>query len=238
MNDPSRIVPGALPWEHLTRQMDLLPVSHLDTPITVVGCGSIGSFVVLTLAKMGFWSFTLYDPDVVDTVNLSCQFYRPEDIGKPKVEALADLVEMFTRERPPVLHPERFEGRPDQRLEGVVISALDSMAARRTVYEAAKKTIGLRALIDPRMGALESACYVARPQEKDWARYEKTLHSDAQAVEAPCTAKATLFTVLAIASHVSAVVRDVLLVNPFPSALQWSLSAYDHHPFWPLSEGA
>jgi tRNA A37 threonylcarbamoyladenosine dehydratase len=73
--------------KYLTRQSDLIPEAILSTPITVVGAGAIGSFTVLTLAKMGFNNITVFDDDEIDFVNINNQFYRISDIGKKKVDA-------------------------------------------------------------------------------------------------------------------------------------------------------
>ena len=76
----------------LSRQQDLIDPDQLDVPITVVGCGGIGSFVVLTLAKMGCRALTVYDDDRVEPHNIPNQAYRLADVGRLKVEALAELV--------------------------------------------------------------------------------------------------------------------------------------------------
>ena len=40
--------------EHLTRQIDLIPTRVLNIPITVIGCGAIGGWTTLMLAKWAF----------------------------------------------------------------------------------------------------------------------------------------------------------------------------------------
>lgn len=230
MNDNTgRIVPGALPYAHLTRQLDLLPVEKLDVLITVIGCGAIGSFTVLALAKMGFWNFTLYDHDEVDVVNLSSQFFRYTDLGKNKATALASLVEDFTREKV-VAKPERWKGQP---LSGLVILSVDNMATRKKVADAVLgKNPQVSLIVDPRMGAETALCFVARPMETHSAtRYANSLYDDATAVQEPCTAKATMYTVLGIASHVAACVRDFAVGRPVPHSMTWDMRAYDHSAF-------
>ena len=77
------------------RQKDLVNYKIFNVPITVIGVGGIGSFTVLTLAKMGFRNITIYDHDRVEQHNLPNQFYRIKDLKKYKVDALADLVYEF-----------------------------------------------------------------------------------------------------------------------------------------------
>lgn len=57
--------------------------------ILLGGCG-IGSVIAECALRLGFESFTLVDGDKVEESNLNRQNYRYEDIGKFKVEALAD----------------------------------------------------------------------------------------------------------------------------------------------------
>src|SRR5690348_12932263 len=114
----------------LLRQLDLLPLEKLDVPVTVIGAGAVGSFTVLTLAKMGLSRITAWDDDVVDEHNLPNQFFRLEDVGRPKVEALAALVRSFEGVDIDV-HGVRFESGS---LQGIVVAAVDSMASRRRVW--------------------------------------------------------------------------------------------------------
>ena len=81
---------------HLTRQLSLIPTEVLDKRITIVGCGAIGSFLALSLAKMGATNLCLYDFDEVSIVNMSNQFFRYSDIGKNKALALRELIKDFT----------------------------------------------------------------------------------------------------------------------------------------------
>lgn len=175
--------------ESLTRQLDIIPMKALETPITVVGAGAIGSWVVLQLSKMGFSSIEVYDNDEVSVENLASQFYPHHAIGKPKVEALSHMVEEFTGFGV-TTHQYLFSG---QYTKGIVVAAVDNMAARSKIWEAAK-TNGCTTYIDPRMGAESMMLYVMNPQDSsDIEAYEKTLYSDDQAVFERCTAKTTMY---------------------------------------------
>lgn len=59
-----------------------------ETIILVAGCG-IGSTVAESAVRLGFTKFVLVDKDLVEVHNLNRQIYVSEDIGRPKVEALA-----------------------------------------------------------------------------------------------------------------------------------------------------
>jgi molybdopterin/thiamine biosynthesis adenylyltransferase len=62
-----------------------------QTRLLIAGCG-IGSSPAVCAARMGFENFVLVDGDVVDAHNLNRQFYDFTDVGRPKVEALAEKI--------------------------------------------------------------------------------------------------------------------------------------------------
>lgn len=55
----------------------------------VAGCGGLGSNVCMMLARTGFRRFLLVDFDVIEPSNLNRQHYFPDDVGRPKAEALS-----------------------------------------------------------------------------------------------------------------------------------------------------
>lgn len=60
--------------------------------VLIVGCGSVGSELARLLARSGVRRFTLIDPDTVSVSNLCRSTYTRRDIGRPKVEALAETL--------------------------------------------------------------------------------------------------------------------------------------------------
>ena len=194
------------------RQLDIVSESELQIPISVIGAGGIGSPVCLALAKMGCGHLTVYDDDKVEIHNLPNQFYRLEDLGKPKVMALSEIVRSFTgTEITP--REERVES---QRLSGLVVSGVDSMASRQQIWEkAARYKPGVGLYIDARMGAEVCRIYTIRPVDPDDVRlYESTLYSDAEAEEEPCTARAIIYNVLSVAGLVANQVKKYVKGEP------------------------
>lgn len=208
----------------LIRQADLVPEKILSTPITIIGAGAIGSFTALTLAKMGFLDITVWDFDNVEVHNLNSQFFRFKDIGMPKVFALRNLIKDFTNQEIKVECGEY----TDERFDGVVISAVDSMVARKNIWQAHRmKSIATEFIIDPRMGGEDVNMYVMRPYNMvDIEAYETTLHSEEDSAEERCTAKATMFTALLLSGSVAKAVRDCLTGN-YCRTLQWSIKHDD-----------
>jgi hypothetical protein len=206
--------------EHLTRQMDIIPSRVLGEKINVIGCGAIGSFTVLSLAKMGFENIEVWDDDVVDTVNLNCQFFRFSDVGKPKALALRDLVKDFTGVEIRT-NVKRYEGGS---FSGIVVSAVDSMSARKLVFDSNRLAFGLKLLVDPRMSAESAALYTCATLNMDQREsYAKTLYSDETAVQERCTAKATMYTVNLISGYTTKVIKDYLVRGSCLTSMLWSI---------------
>lgn len=208
--------------DYLVRQSDIIPEAVLKTPITIIGAGAIGSFVVLALSKMGFSNIHVYDFDEVSDVNMSCQWFRIKDIGKPKVHALRELVHDFT-EMPIEVYDERYNGK--QELQGIVISAVDSMEVRKLIWEkGVKSNPNVSWFIDPRMAAEYALSFVMNPKsEKDQKAYENTLYTDENAVEERCTAKSTMYTATMIAGYVAKHVKDLLTDQPYARVTHWNI---------------
>lgn len=215
-----------IPFKHqvLVRQSDLIPLKALEIPITIIGAGAIGSFTTLSLAKMGYEDITVYDFDTLEAANMNSQFYRISDIGKPKVKALFDLVKDFTGVE---IKPknEKYEKGV---FPGIVISAVDSMAVRKLIWENHKLLpFNTAIFIDGRMAAEFATAFAIKPlDEKDRKSYDKTLFSDAEGLEERCTAKATMYCSLALASHIAKIVKDFTTDGNYCRIMNWDLRTY------------
>ena len=78
--------------ERYSRQKDIVPPERIAAcKATVIGVGAIGRQVALQLTAMGIPRLQLVDHDRVETSNLASQGYLESDLGRPKVEATADL---------------------------------------------------------------------------------------------------------------------------------------------------
>lgn len=213
--------------QHLTRQMDLIPIEVLREPITIIGAGAVGSWTALALAKMGFGDITVFDHDVVDVENLNSQFYPHSAVGQLKVSALSDLVKSFTGIKI-TTHAMRYTVGTHP---GIVIAAVDSMEARKLIWENHKGLgAGTRAIIDPRMGAEQALLYVMNPlSETDAESYEKSLYTDDEAVHERCTAKATIYTANLLSGLVCKAVKDLVTRPDYLRTAQWNIKENAFH---------
>lgn len=208
--------------EQLTRQHDIIPESILGERITIIGAGATGSRIAFDLAKSGFTNLEVWDFDKVDTVNLNTQFYKLSDVGKRKVTALAKNIEDFTGYRPETRH-EKYEGQ--EVFTGIVVCALDSMEGRRTLWEHhVEKGVNTRYIIDPRMGAEMAQLFVVNPMDtQEQGDYDYSIIDDADAEEAPCTARATAYTAGLTAGLVVNTIKQILTEQPYIQSMMWNI---------------
>jgi molybdopterin/thiamine biosynthesis adenylyltransferase len=209
------------------RFQDILPNRVLNQSIELVGLGGIGSFVALSLVKMGFTSVRMYDFDIVSEENMGTQLFGRHHVGCYKASAMAEILGALshTDATIPTARNSAFCRdfcRPGSR---IVISCVDSMKARTDVYKVAHWA-GMGYLIDARMGAENALMYVTNLHSRlDRASYEKTLYSDSEADQEVCTAKATVYTGSMLAGHIVKAVKDVLVGNQnYARITHWNIA--------------
>lgn len=219
---------------HLTRQLSIIDTERLEKQkIYIVGCGAIGSFVALELAKMGITQIEVWDNDTVSIENMSNQFFRFSDIDKNKAKALHDLVFDFTGVKIKY-HETKFEQGTACHVvfnneDAIMISAVDSMAIRALIYNDIKSNEleqHVKYIIDPRMSAEAYLQFVAdMTVAKSMDNYAKTLYSDENAVAERCTAKSTIYTATLAAGMVVKTVKNLVMREAFAKTIQWDIKA-------------
>lgn len=126
--------------------------------IHIVGCGAVGSTIAELLVRMGLKKFTLYDFDTVEPHNIANQMFRAIDIGKPKTEALAQIM----REINPEVEIETVERYENQKLNGYVFMAVDKISIRKQIVQNNLGNIYIKAVFDVRIRLTDAQGYAAR----------------------------------------------------------------------------
>lgn len=219
---------------YTTRHGDMIKKINMNTPITVIGVGSIGSYATLALAKLGFTNILVIDDGIVEEENIAPQLYRLSDIGRPKVDALKVQVKAMTGSELRV-----FNGRMDihagditskaleeamslqnreanpvavDAIPAITIMACDSMEARKNIFNYFKFNWATSDdfYIDARMAIEFLTIYSFRHNEDNTKDYESTLFSDADAVQEACTNKAISYTSAIAGGLIAKNVLDLL----------------------------
>lgn len=178
--------------------------------VTIVGVGGIGSWTALLISRLGVNQIILYDDDVVEIGNMSGQFYCMEDIDKTKVDSIAWAVRNYSEYLNVTSFPEKLTASTTTPVSPVVIACLDSMQARKTVFNKWKSMVlsaddrSKYLFIDGRLAAETLQVYaVAGSSDADIRRYEQTLFSDDEADSEICSYKQTSFMANMIASVIT-----------------------------------
>lgn len=175
--------------------------------IVVIGAGSTGSFLALTLAKMGLKNIKVIDYDKVEEKNIPNQFFRMSDVGKFKIDALQEIIKDFTGieiETENVKIDEDYVF--DMDLNTLFIFCLDNMEGRKIIYEQLKE-FPVK-ILDTRFGSEGFSIHVVDlGEDEDKELYEKSL--GLEIMETPCGEKGVIYSILNLASEVCNIVKQI-----------------------------
>ena len=175
--------------DRYSRQRDVVPSDRLAAcRPTVVGVGAIGRQVSLQLAAMGVPWLQLVDFDVVESSNLASQGFLEKDLGRPKVEATAELCREINHDLE--LQPVSARFRRSMRLGSVVFCCVDRIDTRRQIWEGIQDRVDF--FCDGRMTA-EVLRVVTVSDSASRRHYPTTLFAAQEAYAGSCTAKSTIY---------------------------------------------
>lgn len=179
----------------LRRQGDLVPVWLREEAMTVVGCGTTGSWVAHSLLRMGFTGVRVIDCDRVEGHNVPMQFHFNQPT-MAKVDAFERAHKALNLPMPRATYFAKVE-EVDDFAPGTVFSCLDEIDPRRTVLRKAIDS-GARRLVDLRMGPVTGEVLLAGVEgPMEWSEYAETL--EGVFVDEPaCGRRAFLPTALAL----------------------------------------
>lgn len=191
--------------------------------IIIAGIGGIGSNVAFQLARMVPANLTLYDDDNVEMVNMAGQLYSYSDIGKCKVNAIADMIYDYTSMKQVLAVQSKFTS--DKEPGDIMICGFDNMRARRTFFNSWRNHISDKSVeerakclyLDGRlsMDTLQILC-IRGDDQYNIDRYEREfLFTDYEADATICSMKQTTYLACMIGS---------LMVNLFTNFIANNLN--------------
>lgn len=187
--------------------------------IHFVGAGGANNSAIMQVAAMGAMecaTLHVWDPDVLESRNTVTELsYSNRMIGLRKVDAVVDALQYkfghnldiidtmnlesyscVTKNMRPnvILHPEAVTADTD--LLGIVVTGVDSMVARKEIWQAIKqKPWQVPLLIDLRSAGLTTLIITFNPLDMQAAEtYENTLlYSDEESMQLECGARNVCF---------------------------------------------
>lgn len=190
---------GAIWYEEIQKQA-----------VTLAGVGGVGSYVGFLLGRLKPKRLIIYDPDRVETVNMSGQLYGQTDVGNYKSVALSIMIRNYANYNNIVALNDRFDANSEA--TDIMICGFDNMEARKVFYERWKQRVlsyptGSNdrkkcLFIDGRLAAEEfQVLSIQGNDDRAMKEYEdKWLFSDVEAEETICSYKQTTFMANMIAS--------------------------------------
>ena len=174
--------------------------SQDDAPVVVVGgAGGIGSWLSFFLARANF-NVTLTDFDTVEEHNIGGQFFKRNQIGKYKTEAVGRNVSEFSTN---TINAQTVKITEETATHEFMFSAFDNMDARRAMFKVWKRSwnnMNRPIFIDGRLNAEQFQIFCVTPENADV--YERIhLFNDSEVEDAPCSAQQTTHTAAMIAGH-------------------------------------
>lgn len=180
-----------------------------EKAIILAGVGGIGSYVGFLLARMKPSALFIYDPDRVETANMSGQLYGRNDIGQSKVSALSRMINTYTDFGSVYAVSDRFN--EDDEASDIMICGFDNMEARKLFFnkwlehvnQKPESERGNCLYIDGRLAAEEFQILCIKGDDNfNINRYSNEfLFSDIDADETICSYKQTTFMANMIASY-------------------------------------
>ncbi len=155
--------------------------------VTIVGCGTVGSYAAYCLARAGINSFILYDHDKVEEHNVPAQVFRRKDIGLLKVNALKQII-LEANPHADIECKDRKYSSYDG-TTGINIVGADNMTARHMLFDKCKETRS-QLFYDMRIRRESFECFAVRGTDKAKELYESTLFGEGEAGEQLCGDKA------------------------------------------------
>lgn len=183
------------------RQLEVFEPEKFNTPVHVIGAGAIGSWLTLFLAKLGVKNITVYDFDTVIEHNLPNQFFDLSDVGMEKTKALSVNTELFTDAE---VKYKNKEVTGNERLTGIVFLAVDSMKARKEIFnKACRLNPRVKLVIEVRMDLEGGRVYTVEPTNlRQVEQYLETFYTDEEASVSACGASQS---VVATATQLSSI---------------------------------
>lgn len=197
------------------RQLGIVdPLKLEGLRVAIIGAGATGSMTALMLAKMGVGYIKIWDMDKVEQHNLPNQFHPESSRGMNKAESLAKVAVDFGALDVEFV-PEEFKAGMELDVD-IVIMAVDSMVARKDIYEKSiKNKYRVKQIIDPRIGGESYRVYTFRPTDPiAQLSYEKTLYLKTEDV--PCTERSIIYNVGIVAGYVALSVKRYITEEEMP----------------------
>lgn len=211
-----------------TRQKGIFNPDNQKSELVIVGAGCSGSWTALCLADLGFKNISVIDFDHVENMNIASQIYGLEDVGKFKVDQLADKIYKKNGIKIKAINQKideehKFCDMVNINLNTLVVMCVDNIPCRKQIYEELKDYPLV--ITDVRFGKEGINIYVIdMNDEKDKKKYEKLLEQPTS--DLGCGFKGCSYVSLNVASEVAKIITRLDMKQKYPKVFIREMAGY------------
>jgi len=184
--------------------------------LNIIGVGATGSFIGLIAAKMGVHKFVIWDPDLVESHNVSNQIYDSSHIGMKKVDAFEEVLTRFNPQIEVIKYDKFFTTAEDkEKLSGHLVLTVDTMSARKDIYSSFSNNYKVDCVYETRIGWDYAELNLIDPLDilscEEW---QSTLVNDDEIPDGPCNLRICTTLVSLVASYAVHCICNNMLTSP------------------------
>lgn len=183
--------------------------------VVIIGCGGIGSHAALQVSRLGIEKIAFVDMDSVSAENMSGQLFYSGCIGRPKVNCCVEIAETYsntTLASGYCMTAEEFLSGLALVNSDIIILALDSITARKSVIAALRYRNYSGYIIDARLGFNDMQVFTVKrgtPEYEIYGNY--ALFDQSEAEELVCTMKQTTYMAAICGGFIANVIPHIVL---------------------------
>jgi len=187
------------------------PEDANEHTLNIIGVGATGSYIGLIAAKMGFHNFRVWDADIVEDHNLPNQIYEIEDVNKKKVDAFERVLTAFNPRIKVEKHDYFFKKEHKDLLEGPLVLTVDTMSARKEIYDAFYFNWKVNKVFETRVGFdYAEVNIIDNMNSVHMNEWKNTLRDDSEIPDGPCNLRICTTLVSMIAAYATHTICNML----------------------------
>ena len=223
---------------NLNKHREFFNPDQFEEDIHIIGCGAVGSTIAEQLARLGIKRLHLYDFDTVTEHNITNQMYFAQQVGKPKLQALGQILKLINPDIELIYHKEGWA--QGANLSGYVYLAVDSIETRKAIVQDNIYNINIKAMFDTRMRLTDAQQFAAKWNEEGIKFLQQTMDftSKEAANSTPVSACGTTLSVtptvriicsLAVSNLINVALNKPITKTILIDAFDMTIDAFDEN---------
>jgi molybdopterin/thiamine biosynthesis adenylyltransferase len=223
---------------NLNKHREFFNPDEFKDNIHIIGCGAVGSTIAEQIARLGIKKVHLYDFDIVSEHNITNQMFLANQVGQPKLLALASILKAINPDIEIIFHKKGWEkGMP---LDGYIFLAVDNIDTRKEIVNDNLYNPNIIAMYDTRMRLTDAQHFAAKwtPEGKDFLLNTMNFTREEAANSTPVSACGTTLSVtptvriicsLAVSNLINTIQKKPITKTILIDAFAMTIDAFDEN---------